>query len=296
MGILLGLTSALFWGMGALLLRVGMRTSFKDDGLYMTFAVNVFVLGAIGLFVSKPEWNASGVAALAGAGLVGGLGGRHSNFRAIRFVGATRASIFIIGSPLVTAAAGWVILDESLRPVEAVGGLLVLAGLALLISTRSTAKSVPGATTAEHTPLIGYLYAIAAPILIGFAFVLRKWGLQSFDSAVLGAFIGVAAALILLAIADVGLGRFRARISDNFDDINWWFVGAGATLSLALLTQFWAFSFTAAWVVGVLQGTQAIWVLVLSYVFLQGEERIDRIVVASVAVAVIGVTLIAINA
>jgi drug/metabolite transporter (DMT)-like permease len=295
MGILLGLTSALFWGMAALLLRVGMRTSPEDDGLYMTFTVNVCVLGAIGLFVSKPEWNAVGVSALAGAGLIGGLGGRYSNFRAIRFVGATRASIFIIGSPLVTAAAGWVILDESLRPVEAAGGLLVLASLALLIGTRSTARGVPGAKAAEHSPMVGYVYAVAAPILIGLAFVLRKWGLRSFDSVVLGAFIGVAAALVLLTVGDVGRGRFRARISDNFDDVNWWFVGAGVILSLALLTQFWAFSFTSAWVVGVLQGTQAIWVLVLSYIFRRGEERIDRIVVASVVVAVVGVTLIAVN-
>jgi drug/metabolite transporter (DMT)-like permease len=230
---------------------------------------------------------------LAAAGIIGGIGGRHSILRAIRYVGATRASVFVIGSPLVTAAAGWVILDESLQLVEAAGGLLVLAGLAILIVTRSTASSVPGATEAEHPPLIGYLYAVAAPILIGFAVVLRKWGLESFDSVVLGAFIGAATALGFLTVSDAALGRFKTRMSENFSNINWWFVGAGVMFSLALLTQFSAFSFAAAWVVGVLQGTQAIWVLVLSYLLLQDEERIDFTVVASVAVAVIGVTLIA---
>ncbi len=295
MGILLGLSSAFFFGTASLLLRVGMRTSPRDDGLFMTFVVNVFVLGVVGLFVSKPEWSAEGVATLAGAGQIGGVGGPFSNFRAIRHIGATRASVFVIGSPLVTAAAGWVVLEESLRLVEVIGGLLVLASQSLLIRARSSAEGVPGAGEGQHPPAIGYVYAAAASILIGLAFVLRKWGLRSFDSVVLGALIGVLAALVFLVFIDVGMGRLRARISDNFDDVNWWFAGAGVMLSFALITQFWAFSFTAAWVVGVLQGTQAIWVLVLSYILLKGEERIDLTVVASVAVAVAGVTLIAVN-
>jgi len=61
------------------------------------------------------------------------------------------------------------------------------------------------------------------------------------------------------------------------------------------MSQFSAFSLVPAWVVGVLQGTQVLWVLLLGFLFLRQEERIDRAVVASVVLVAAGVTLIAIS-
>ena len=81
MGIALGLSAAFFFGVSSMLARVGMRTSPRDDGLYMTIVVNVLVLGTIGVFVPKPDWSTTGVAALVAAGLVGMIAGRHSNLR-----------------------------------------------------------------------------------------------------------------------------------------------------------------------------------------------------------------------
>lgn len=295
MGILLGLSAALWFGVGSLLIRVGMRSSPRDDGLWMTIAVNVLLLGVIGLFVSKPDWSTAGVAALAAAGFVGVVGGRSSNLRAIRHLGPTRASVFLMGTPMVAALAGWIVLDESLGLVDALGGALVITGLYVLISARSTAAALPGAETPPARPMIGYVYATAAPTLFGLAFVIRKWGLESFDSPVLGAFIGSVAGLALLTLIDLGGRRLRERMRNNFIEINWWFVGAGVAISLALLSQFSAFSLVPAWVVGVLQGTQVLWVLLLGFLFLRQEERIDIAVVASVALVASGVTLIAIS-
>jgi len=295
MGIILGLSAALWFGVGSLLIRIGMRTSPKDDGLWMTIAVNVLFLGLVGLFVSKPDWSTSGVAALAAAGVVGAVGGRSSNLRAIRHLGPTRASVFLMGTPVVAALAGWIVLDESLGLIDALGGALVISGLYVLISARSTAAALPGAGAPPPRTALGYLYATAAPTLFGLAFVIRKWGLESFDSAVLGAFIGSVAGLALLTLIDIGGRRLRERLQNNFTDVNPWFVGAGAAISLALMSQFSAFSLVPAWVVGVLQGTQVLWVLLLGFLFLRQEERIDRAVVASVVLVAAGVTLIAIS-
>jgi drug/metabolite transporter (DMT)-like permease len=295
MGIALGLSAAFWFGVGSMLIRVGMRTSPKDDGLWMTIAVNVLFLGVIGIFVSKPDWSTSGIAALAAAGVVGAVGGRSSNLRAIRHVGPTRASVFLMGTPMVAALAGWIVLDESLGLIDALGGALVISGLYILIRARSTAAAVPGSTQPQHSALIGYVYAAAAPTLFGLAFVIRKWGLQSYDSAVLGAMIGSIAGLTLLTLLDLGGRRLGERLHNNFAEVNWWFVGAGAAISAALLSQFSAFSRIPAWVVGVLQGTQMLWVLLLGYVFLREEERIDAAVVASVGLVAVGVTLIAVS-
>lgn len=295
MGIALGLSAAFFFGVSSMLARVGMRTSPRDDGLYMTILVNVLVLGAIGVFVPKPDWSTTGVAALVAAGLVGMIAGRHSNLRAIRYVGATRASVFITATPVVTATVGWVVLDEPLGFVDALGGLLVMASLVVLIRTRSTAAAVAGGETHQRPHVIGYVFAVAAPVLFGLAFVLRKWGLQSFDSAVLGVLIGAITALTFFTVVDLFQGRLATRVTDNFSSINWWFVGAGTAISFALISQFWAFTLIPAWVVAVLQGTQALWVMGLSYVLLRTEERIDITLIASTALVVAGVILIAVS-
>ena len=56
-----------------------------------------------------------------------------------------------------------------------------------------------------------------------------------------------------------------------------------------------AFASAPAWVVSVLQGTQALWVLLLGYLFLRGEERLDLTVVLSGFGTAAGVVLIAVG-
>ena len=132
MGIFLGLLTAVFFAGGSVFVRVGMHGSPRNDGLYMTIFVNVLFLGAVAVVGPKPEWSTKGVVTLVVAGLVGTAWGRYANLRAIRFVGATRASVFITGTPLAAAIAGWLILDETVGLLDAAGGLLVVAGLLLL--------------------------------------------------------------------------------------------------------------------------------------------------------------------
>jgi drug/metabolite transporter (DMT)-like permease len=270
-----------------------MRHRPRDDGLFMTVLVNVLLLGAISVFVAKPPWSTKGVVAMVAAGVLGNMGGRLTNLRAIRYIGATRSSIFLTGTPMVAALAGWVALDETVNLVDAVGAVLVMAGLILPIKLRSTAAAVGGhPPSRDRSVWVGYLYAAAAPTLFGLAFVIRKWGLRSYDSAVLGAFIGAVAAYVAVVAIDTGSGRIRERIADNFFDIPWWFVAAGITSSFALLSQFAAFDFLPAWVVGILQGTQGLWTLLLAFIFLRREERIDLAVVTSVVVVAGGIALI----
>lgn len=292
MGIFLGLLSAVFFAASALLIRAGMKNSPREDGLYMTIVVNVLMLGIVGLFVSKPEWSTRGIVTLAAAGLIGTLAGRHTSFRALRMIGATRASVFVTGAPAASALTGWLILDEAVGLVDALGGALVIAGLIYLARGRSTIAPVPGAEAPEHPPIVGYAYAIATPLIFGLAFVVRKWGLQFFDSAVLGALIGATAALAFLFIKDVIRGDVRSRRIQNFQGANWWFVGGGISISMALITQFSAFSFAPAWVVGALQGTQALLVVLFGYIFLRAEEKIDARVVVSMITVGAGVALI----
>lgn len=294
-GVLLGLATGALFATGAVLARVGQRHRSGDDGLLMTVLVNVVALGLLSLTVTVPEWSTSGVVALAVGGLFGSFLGRYSNLRGVRLVGATRTSAFMTGTPLVAAVAGYLMLGEDIEPVDAVGGLVVIAGLLALVRARATPTAMVDGVAAPadaRTRRIGFLFAAAAPVFFGLSFVIKKWGLIRFDQTVLGAFIGAFTAFLVIVLIDMSAGRMSRRIAENFRQVPWWFVAAGVAMSGALLTQFAAFTYLDAWLVGVLQGTQGIWALLLGWIFIRDEERIDGWVVASVLLVAAGVALI----
>lgn len=294
-GVFLGLATGALFAAGSVLARIGQRHRGNDDGLTMTILVNVIVLGLLSLTVVAPEWSTAGVIGLAFGGVLGTLIGRFASLRAVRLVGATRASAFMTASPVVAAIAGWLLLQEAVEPLDALGGLIVIAGLLALVRARATPTAMiegEARTADSRTKRLGFAFAAATPIAFGLGFVVKKWGLLRYDDAVLGAFIGSAAALSVVVVIDAIGGRLGMRIRDNFRQIPWWFVASGVAMSGALLTQFAALSYLDAWVVGVLQGTQGLFAMFLGWIVLRDEERIDGWVVASVLLVLAGVILI----
>ena len=257
----------------------------------MSVFVNVVLLGLAAAVVTMPAWDGPAVAAFIVAGVIGTVGGRTALLRGVRLIGPSRSNAFLTGAPAVAAVAGWIVLGETLTVLEIFGGVVVVAGLLWLIQAR--ANNGAGRT---RVPLRSYLIAAGAPLSFGLAFVLRKWGLERFPSSVFGAFVGAAAAFAVIVLIEAARRNLAARNRANFRNVSWWFVAAGVTSSLALLSQFQAFTYLEAWVVGVLQGTQGIWTIALSIIFLKGDERIDIPLVGSVLLVTAGVVLISLQA
>jgi drug/metabolite transporter (DMT)-like permease len=302
MGILLGLAAGVCFSVASILARFGMRKRSRDDGLFMSIFVNLLALGTLTLLADLPDWDTQGIAALAVGGVLGTFGGRGTNLRAVRIIGPSRANAFLTGGPLVAAAGGWVVLGERVSLVGGLGGVLVLAGLYRIIRSRTAAVAVGSsgqvvsasqeAAPEAPDPSVGYAFAVAAPILFGLAFVVRKWGLDYFPSAIGGAFIGAASALTIQVLGDTVSGQLPRRMRENVGSVPWWFVGAGVFTSAALVSQFFAFGYLPAWVVSLLQGTQVLWTLLLASMVLRREERIDAGLVASTILVFIGVAAI----
>lgn len=300
MGILLGLAAGVCFSAASILARFGMRARQADDGLFMSILMNLLVLGLLTLMSDLPPWSAEGVAALAAGGVLGTFGGRATNLRAVRLIGPSRANAFLTGGPLVAAIGGWLVLGERISLLAGLGGALVLIGLYRIIRSRAPTAAVSAGRmqvdSSQSEPTrdssLGFLLAMTAPVLFGLAFVFRKWGLGHFPSAVGGAFIGAASALAVQVLGDAATGQTRRRVRENFRQIPWWFVGAGAFTSAALVSQFFAFEYLPAWVVSLLQGTQVLWTLLLAALVLRREERIDRSLVASVVLVFVGVAAI----
>lgn len=301
MGIVLSLAAGLFFAAFTILIRIGMRDRAADDGMLMTVLVNTVCLGGVSLFMDWPPFDGAAVVALLTGGIAGTVFGRAANLRAVRLIGPTRANAFLTGNPLVSAMAGWLVLGESVSLGEAIGGLLVIGGLLRLVGRRVSIPTGRGQTSShpslatqsdEQRTAAGFLFAAATPVFFGLAFVARKWGLQRFPGAVIGAFLGATAAFVVVVALDVVTRRTRERIDHNFRDIPWWFVWAGVASTAAMLSQFSAFAFAPAWVVGLLQGTQPLWTLGMGYVFLREEEHIDARLVVSILLVAVGVVAI----
>lgn len=290
LGLSLGLAAGACFAAGSVLARVGQRHRHSDDGLLMSVAVNVLVLAVVALGADAPSWNPAGVAALIVGGILGSVLGRTASLRSVRLIGATRSSAFMTASPVAAAVAGWLLLDETVTLLDGGGGALVIGGLLALTLGRSQPDSHD-----QPVGLRGYLIAAAAPLSFGLGFVVKKWGLGHYPSAVHGALIGSAAALGVVIAIDSLRGRLSTRLHENFVQVPWWFVGAGVAMSGALLAQFAAFDHLPAWLVGAMQGTQALWALAFGWLFLRADEHIDRRVALSVALVAGGVALIALG-
>ncbi len=292
LGIVFGLAAAFCFSSTTIFVRIGQRTRPDDDGVFMSVFVNVLVLGAVAALVTWPAWDSAAMVSFVIGGVIGTVGGRTSLLRGVRLIGPSRSNAFVTGAPVVAAVAGWVALGETLTLIEVLGGAIVITGLLWLIQARSAGVG----PDRRAVPLRSYLIAAGAPISFGLAFVFRKWGLERFPSSVVGAFVGSAAAYVVIVLIEAARRKLAERTRSNFTNVSWWFVGAGVATSLALLSQFQAFKYLEAWVVGIFQATQGIWTIGLSLVFLKSDERIDVALVGSVFLVVAGVVLISLQA
>lgn len=286
-GPIFGLLTAIFFAFGSIFARIGQRGRPDDDGMFLTVLVNVLALGTVVLFIEPPAWNARGITALIAGGIVGTVFGRGFLLRTIRLLGPARASGFVVGTPVVAALGGWLILDESITIIEGVGGAITLAGFWLLAKARST-----GNVTDEPVPLWHYAVAVGAPLFFGAAFVFRKYGLELYPDSYRGAFFGAASAFPIIVLIDAVQGKLPERIRSNFSNISWWWVAGGLATSAALLSQFTAFRYLEAWKVGIFAGTQGIWAMIFSATFLKNDDKLDRTAVLSVVMSTIGVIII----
>jgi drug/metabolite transporter (DMT)-like permease len=287
LGFVLGIGSAIFFAAASICFKLGQRGHPSDNGLFLSLLVNFVLLGTASLFLDWPTWSTGGFLGFIAGGLLGSVGGRASNLRAIRSVGPSRANAFLAGNPFVAAIVGWFLLDETLGLREFAGGSLVVSGLVWLVRARSDDRSAP-----DHPSARGYAWAATAPLFFGFAFAVRKWSLILFPSTVIGAFIGSTAALIAVTVTQSRTDSLGSLLDRNLRPPPPWYLAAGVATSVALLSQFTAFSYLPAWVVGILQGTQGIWTLVFGWLFLREDERIDARLVGAIVLVAAGVILI----
>ncbi len=136
-GALPALGAAVFYSGYLLLMAAARRAVDTLPALFAASASASAVLGLYALLRSDPfaGFPASSWAAILGLALVSQLGGVLGIVWALRFLPATVASVGLLGQPVGTALLGWLLLGESIAPLQALGGCAVLGGIALCART-----------------------------------------------------------------------------------------------------------------------------------------------------------------
>lgn len=309
----MGLASAALFGLNAVFVKIGMRRRSVDNGHFMSILVNVLLLGTAMLWTNLPKWSWIGFIAFVLAGLMTSWLGRGTSFMAIRLLGPARQGAILMSAPLFAAIIGWLFLGEAITLLQATGGTIISVGILILLRSRmnqrndpqevvvgemgqSAAVELPGGrsvrlrTAIRHDDFTrGFVVATISAFFFGAGFVARKWGFSHFPSAVGGAFLGTCTALPMILLRTTVQRDLRRLLDDNFREIPWWFVAAGTASSLALFLQFSAFDYLPAWIVSLLLGTQAVWTMAWTSIFLRTDERISRELIFSVGCVVFGV-------
>lgn len=144
----LALVAALFYAGYLLLMTAARRGVDAPAAVLAASSSATAVLGLYALALGDPfrGFPVQSWAAFAGAALVSQVGGVMAIAWALRFLPATFSSVGLLAQPTGTAILGWWLLGESISPLQGLGGVAVLAGIAL------ASRAVLPATAAAPDP------------------------------------------------------------------------------------------------------------------------------------------------
>jgi uncharacterized membrane protein len=276
---LLALASALCSAVSTMLIQRGLRHA----NFYAGFWINI-VVGMIGLWsvvllmVPADAYHWSAVPYFVLSGVVGTAAGRLFRVVAIEKVGAPVAASINNLSPFIASGLAILLLGERVTLPILLGTLVIVLGTILLSqSGRHVGFRV------RHL-----LYPLLSASCFGVVAILRKLGLGHagplFDSAINNTAAMVAATVFVLAS-----GKREALVCNGRSLL--YFIGGGIAENTGVFLVLVALGFGEVSVVTPLAGTAPLFVLLLTVLFLGGEQLSGRIVVGAVFI-VLGVFLL----
>ena len=133
-GDAIALVAALFYAGYLLLMKQARRELDAAHAVLAASASATIVLGISALARGDPfaGFPTTSWLAMLGAALVSQIGGVLGIAWALGYLRATYASVALLAQPLGTALLGWLLLGEAITPLQALGGMGVIAGIAVV--------------------------------------------------------------------------------------------------------------------------------------------------------------------
>lgn len=288
--ILLPLSGALALAVQALLLRLATREGRVTNVVLIVFLVNSLLLLPVVTVLWYPDYDLTrrSVIAFVGAGVIGTGLGRVALFTGIQRVGASRAEPVKASTPFFAAIIAVIVLGEQMTVEHLIGILLIVIGIGVI-----SWEQASGSNTAETGSALGLVFPLLAALCFAVEPVFAKTGLNEGTPFL----VGLVVKLIAAMLGFVGYLRWQQALP-TIDELRGngllWAVAAGLA-NTGFLVSFYA-SLSVAPVVLVVPIIQAspLFVVALSYVFLQDIEQVTGRLAAGVTVVVAGGVLVAV--
>lgn len=304
MGQIFSLLSAASWGIGNVYALKAMDDKDIDrfTGLCITLFVNniinIIILAVYCLFAPGIAVNASGLLFFSIGGFLNSFVGRGIFFLSISLIGASRAGIFKIISPLFAIIAGVFILNEVMSRWVWVGTIIVLTGVLFMsLETMGQGKRLEAAKNVSSTlakssiSKKGIILGLSAGFFLASGNVFRKVGLTYIPDSILGVSVGSFVAFIAALIFLTMSGRMKSFIS-AVKKMNRSYLIAGIWTSVALYALFLALIYIPISVANSITASEPLFTMLASLVLLGKREVLTMRTLAGAAVVITGIILL----
>ncbi|HNQ98220.1 MAG TPA: DMT family transporter, partial [Treponemataceae bacterium] len=227
------------------------------------------------------------------SGLVGFVFGDIFLFQSYIDIGARKALVVFVSSPLITALLGFGLLGEKISPVGIAGMCIVIAAITWVVfgSREDTSESLAVAASRKSRQTRGVLFALLGALGQSGGLVLSKMAAPSYD-AIAATQIRVIAGLVGFTIVALFLRRSRECLAaiQNIPALKILSIGAFFGPFLGVSLGMFAIQRTSSGIAATLMGLTPILILVPSVLI--RKERITIREVLGSALAVFGSALI----
>lgn len=313
MGQILAVVSAIFWGISNVFARKGMEDGRTDRhvGLFITLLVNnivnlVFLVAYI-LIEGGLQLNARGVIYFALGGSFNSFAGRGLLFLSISRIGAARAGVIKVTTPLFAIFGGIFLLNEVMSGRAWTGIAVILVGVFYIAletlnnnsqlavqEVETTDESDGGSEVApihKNSSQIGIVLAVLASICLGSGNVFRKAGLLHIPSSLLGVSIGSFFALIFCTVLVLLKGKGKEIIEAVRQMKNYYF-WSGLYTSAALYCLFLSLKLIPVSIANSIQSSEALFTMFASIILLGQKEVLTMRTFIGASIVISGVILL----
>ncbi len=289
MAIALALFSSLLISVTTIIMKKGIERTNPTSAMLVVTLVGTVVLLAISLpLVQLSHLKSKAFPLFILAGIFSPALVRWLYFISLDRIGPSMSSSIVSTGPAFTAIIATVFLKEKLTLSVSLGILLIIGG----IITFERDISSNGKFSVYHKRDL--IFALLSAILVGFAIVIRKMGLNILDEPIFGVTVGFTTSLVFYGMMCLAFQSMRAAISLNLKN-TLYLSGAGVFLTAAWLILFYALSYGDAIIVAPLASLHPVMVLGWSYLFLKDMEKITSKTVLGIIIVLIGVVLISLR-
>ncbi len=207
-------------------------------------------------------------------------------YKGLRTLGASGNSAIFSVYPLYSALLAVVLLSEALTIGNWAGLTLIIAGVVLIELSIHGSNSYDAANGGRRN----LFFPVTGGLTLGVAAVIRKFALDTCSTPLLGVAIAYVFSLLPYVLILAASAPTRKTLTLKRDFRWFWVAGVGQAVSWIL--AFWALSQEQVSITTPLLSIEPLFVVAFGYFYLKQEEKVSRMLVASILVTVLGVVLV----